>query len=78
MPARDVTARAERVSMVRLFAPFRVDESLHPNQLGQQVLRACLAAAWNNGDARSGRCAAPVDWSRGDADGLPLVRFSPA
>ena len=78
MPARDVTARAERVSMVRLFAPFRIDESLHPNALGQQVLRACLAAAWNGGQARSGRCSAPADWSRVNADGLPAVRFAQA
>ena len=76
LPADDITARAERVSMVRLFAPFRIDESLHPNALGQQVLRACLAAAWNGGLARSGRCGAPADWSRTDADGLPVVRFS--
>jgi hypothetical protein len=76
MPARDIPARAERVSMVRLFAPFRVDESLHPNHLGQQVLRACLAAAWNGGDARGGRCVGPADWSRVSRDGLPAVRFS--
>jgi hypothetical protein len=75
MPARDVTARAERVSMVRLFAPFRIEESLHPNALGQQVLRACLSAAWNGGAPRSGSCSSPLNWSRTRADGLPAVRF---
>ena len=77
IPPNEVTTRAERVAMVRLFAPFRIDESLHPNQLGQQVLRACLAAAWNGGDARSGRCTGPANWSQVDAVGLPPVRFSP-
>ncbi|MFZ4755913.1 MAG: hypothetical protein ACOYL4_07875 [Miltoncostaeaceae bacterium] len=75
LPASQVTARAERVAMVRLFAPFRVDESLHPNHLGQQVLRACLAAAWNDGNARGGRCTGPADWSHADSNGLPTVRF---
>lgn len=75
MPAREIPARAERVSMVRLFAPFGVDESLHPNHLGQQVLRACLAAAWNGGSARSGRCLGPADWSIPATGGLASVRF---
>lgn len=75
MPASQVTARAERVSMVRLFRPFTVEESLHPNHLGQQVLRACLAAAWNGGSPQGGQCRGPADWSRVRTDGLPPVRF---
>jgi hypothetical protein len=71
-----VVARGERVAMIRVFPPFQMTEGMHPNQLGQQALQACLRQAINGGRARSGRCEAPLDWSRVDATGLPLVRFT--
>lgn len=72
-----VTVRAERVQMVRALPPFGPTEGLHPNQIGQQALQACIRAAIAGGTARSGRCEAPLDWARVDATGLPLVRFTP-
>lgn len=72
----DIVARAERVAMVRVFPPFQPMEGLHPNQLGQQAVQACLRLAINDGRARSGRCEAPLDWGQVDATGLPLVRFA--
>ena len=72
-----VTARAERVQMVRALPPFGATEGLHPNQIGQQALQACIRAAIAGGTARSGRCDAPLDWAQVDATGLPLVRFTP-
>jgi len=77
IPAGEITARAERVQMVRGFAPFQAAESLHPNRLGQQALQACVREAINGGSARSGRCEAPLDWGQVDSTGLPLVRFAP-
>jgi lysophospholipase L1-like esterase len=71
-----VTARGERVQMVRGFAPFVPVEGFHPNQLGQQALQACVRAAISAGAGRSGRCQAPLDWSQVDDTGLPLVRFA--
>ena len=62
--------------MVRVFPPFQPMEGLHPNQLGQQAVQACLRLAINDGRARSGRCEAPLDWGQVDATGLPLVRFA--
>lgn len=40
------------------------------------ALQACLREALNGGKARSGRCDAPVNWSKVDATGLPLMRFT--
>lgn len=72
-----VTARAERVQMVRALPPFGRTEGFHPNQIGQQALQACVRAATAGGAARSGRCDAPADWAQVDPTGLPLVRFTP-
>ena len=77
LPADQVVGKAERVQMVRVFAPFFPEEAVHPNQLGQQALQACLRLALNGGDARSGRCEAPDDWGVTDGDGLPLMQFTP-
>lgn len=63
--------------MVRALPPFGPTEGMHPNQIGQQALQACVREAMNAGAARSGRCEAPVDWSQVDSAGLPLVRFIP-
>lgn len=77
IPPGDVIARAERVQIVRPLPPFGATEGLHPNQLGQQALQACIRAAVVGGVARSGRCAAPRDWAAVDAAGLPAVQFTP-
>jgi hypothetical protein len=77
MPASDLVARAERVQMVRVLPPFGLTEGLHPNQIGQQALQACVREAINGGAARSGRCDAPANWAQVDSTGLPQVRFTP-
>jgi len=77
IPPGEVIARAERVQMARALPPFGPTEGMHPNQIGQQALQACLREAMNGGAARSGRCDAPLDWARVDSTGLPLVRFTP-
>jgi hypothetical protein len=77
MPASDIVGRAERVQMARVLPPFALTEGMHPNQIGQQALQACVREAMNGGAARSGRCDAPADWSLVDGTGLPLVRFTP-
>ena len=77
LSADEITARGERVQMLRVFTPWSPAEAIHPNQLGQQALQACLREALNNGSARSGRCDAPGDWSKVDRTGLPIVRFAP-
>ncbi len=77
IPADQIVAKAERVHMVRLLPPFSTFEPFHPNQLGQQAVQACLREAMANPTVRTARCTAPADWSRVDADGLPLVRFAP-
>lgn len=78
IPAGEITSKAERVQSMRVFAPWDGAEAVHPNQAGQQVLQACLREALNGGNARSGRCVAPADWSQLDETGLPRVRFTPA
>lgn len=77
-----VRAYGERVDMVRLTSvlpgsPYDITEGVHPNQLGQLAIRACLRAAFNSGDSRSGTCRAPGNWSATNASGEPLVRFTP-
>ncbi|MGI9187678.1 MAG: hypothetical protein ACR2J9_09240 [Gaiellales bacterium] len=78
IPADEVIAKAERVQMVRVLPPFSPFEPFHPNQLGQQAVQACLRDAMAEPTARTARCEAPLDWSKVDATGLPLVRFAPA
>ncbi len=77
LTTEQVVAQAERAQSLRVFPPWNPLEAIHPNQLGQLALRACLREALNNGTARSGRCDAPADWSQVDATGLPLMRFTP-
>lgn len=73
----------ERVDMIRLSSkltgsPYDITEGVHPNQLGQSAIRACLRAAFADGDARSGVCRPPADWGAVDAAGEPRVRFTPS
>lgn len=83
--ANDTELRAfgERVEMIPLTStlvgsPYDITEGVHPNQLGQLALRACLRAAFTSGRAHSGTCRGPSDWSAVTADGEPLVRFEPS
>jgi hypothetical protein len=74
---------AERVDMIRLTSkipgsPYNLNEGVHPNFLGQMAIRACLRAAFGDGDARSGVCRPPADWGLADANGEPSVQFTPA
>lgn len=73
---------AERIDMIRLTSkiprsPYNLNEGVHPNHLGQLAIRACLRAAFDNGNARSGVCRPPTDWGVVDANGEPSVRFTP-
>ncbi|MGI9187679.1 MAG: hypothetical protein ACR2J9_09245, partial [Gaiellales bacterium] len=77
LPEGEIVSKAERVQSIQVFAPWVSAEAIHPNQLGQKALQACLRQALNGGVVRSGRCEAPEDWSEVDATGLPIVRFAP-
>ncbi len=74
---------AERVDMIRLTSlapgsPYNLNEGVHPNQLGQLAIRACLRSAFNDGAARSGTCRAPADWGATNSAGEPPVVFFPS
>jgi hypothetical protein len=75
--ADQVVAKAERVQMVRILPPYSPFEPMHPNQIGQQAVQACLREAMANPTVRVARCGAPADWSVVDGTGLPIVRFVP-
>ena len=79
----ELLATGERVDMIRLTSmvpgsPYNLNEGVHPNQLGQLAIRACLRSAFNEGAARSGTCRAPADWGRADERGEPQVLFTPS
>ncbi|MFM7735125.1 MAG: hypothetical protein ACKOCT_22420 [Alphaproteobacteria bacterium] len=61
----------------RTLAAFRRTESegVHPNNLGQRAMRACLRRAFGGGNARSGTCKPPADWGLVDANDEPAVVF---
>ncbi|MFM8861414.1 MAG: hypothetical protein ACKOIA_02990, partial [Acidimicrobiia bacterium] len=64
----ELRAFGERVDMIRLSSripgsPYDITEGVHPNQLGQSAIRACLRAAFADGAARSGTCRPPTDWA---------------
>ena len=78
----ELRAFGERVDMIRLSSkipgsPYDITEGVHPNQLGQSAIRACLRAAFADGAARSGTCRPPTDWAPIDGNGEPRVRFTP-
>lgn len=73
----------ERVAQIHLSSkligsPYDITEGVHPNYYGQLAIRACLRAAFNNGDATSGTCTAPTDWGVVNDLGEPSVVFVPA
>ena len=40
----------------RVFGPYYVQESLHPNYWGEKALRNCVRQAYNGGAPRGGTC----------------------
>ena len=72
----------ERVAQINLSSsvpgsPYKLSEGVHPNQLGQLAIRSCLRNAFAEGNARSGVCRPPSDWSVADSRGEPRVVFTP-
>lgn len=72
----------ERVAQINLSSsvpgsPYKLSEGVHPNQLGQLAIRSCLRNAFAEGNARSGVCGPPSDWSAVDSRGEPRVVFTP-
>ena len=78
----ELVAFGERVAQINLTAsvpgsPYKMSEGVHPNQLGQMAIRACLRNAFAEGNARSGVCGPPSDWATVDSRGEPRVVFTP-
>jgi hypothetical protein len=78
----ELVAFGERVAQINLTSsipgsPYKLSEGVHPNQLGQLAIRACLRNAFGDGNARSGVCGPPSDWGAVDSQGEPRVVFTP-
>ena len=72
----------ERVAQINLTSvapgsPYKMSEGVHPDQLGQLAIRACLRNAFGEGSARSGVCGPPSNWAAVDSRGEPGVIFTP-
>lgn len=78
----ELVAFGERVAQINLTAavpgsPYKSTEGVHPDQLGQLAIRACLRNVFGEGNARSGICGPPSDWAVVDSRGEPRVVFAP-
>jgi hypothetical protein len=70
--------RTEWVSQIRtlttVFGPYQLQEGIHPSYWGQLALRNCLRLAYNDGEARSGRCLRAAN---GLVGGEPVMQLMP-